>query len=123
MTPSKSLEHVDMPTHQEQRSSERIPLIQPCPYELSRVPGGGGVELSHGYALTVNISSGGMLLLMPQAPDERQIFEVQAPSLRTQAKSSTKLVEVCWTRQLPMGAEGSMHSVGVRFLFEVPTSQ
>lgn len=123
MTPSKLLEHADMPTHQEHRSSKRVPLIQPCPYELSRVPGGGGVELSQGFALTVNISSGGMLLLMPQAPGERQIFEVQELSLRTQAKRSTKLLEVCWTRQLPMGAEGSMHSVGVRFLFEVPTSQ
>jgi len=112
-----------VPDLQERRHSERLPLIQPCPYELSRVTGGGGVELSHGFALTVNFSSGGMLLLMPEEPGERQIFEVQAPSLRTQAKSSTKLVEVCWTRQLPMGAEGSMHSVGVRFLFEVPTSQ
>ena len=113
-----------MPDEQERRSSERLPLIQPCPYQLSRVAGGGDIELSEGYALSINISSGGMLLFMRQAPSERQVFEVQAPSAAAREQESiTKLVEVCWTRQIPLGTDSSMHLVGNRFLFEVPSSR
>lgn len=122
MTPPKLLEQPDMPTHQERRRSERLPLIQSCPYELSSFPGGGEVELSHGHAVSVNISSGGMLFLMPQVPGERQVFQVQAPSI-TRQEAITKLVEVCWTRQVRIGVEASLHLVGVRFLFEPPSTQ
>lgn len=111
-----------MPDLPERRSSERLPLIRPCPYELSRVTSGGAVEVSQGYAVSINISSEGMLLFMPQAPGERQVFEVQVPSLAAQ-ESRTMLVEGCWSRQIPMSADTTMHLVGVRFLFEVPSSR
>jgi len=107
-----------VPDEQERRSSERLPLIQPCPYQLSRVAGGGDIELSEGYALS------GLLLFMRQAPSKRQVFEVRAPSAATrEQESTTKLVEVCWTRQIPLGTDASMHLVGNRFLFEVPSSR
>lgn len=113
-----------MPDEQERRSSERLPLIQACPYQLSKVAGGGDIELSEGYALSINISSGGMLLFMRQAPSERQVFEVRAPSAAAREQESiTKLVEVRWTRQIPLGTDSSMHLVGNRFLFEVPSSR
>lgn len=112
-----------MPDLQERRSNERLPLIRPCSYQLSRLVGGDAVELSQGYAVTINISSGGLLLFMPLVPSERQVFEVQVPSMAAQEQESrTKLVETCWTRQLPMDADTTMHLVGVRFLFEVHPS-
>lgn len=114
----------NVPDLQERRSSERLPLIRPCPYQLSRVAGAGDIELSQGYALSINISSGGMLLFMHQAPGERQVFEVEGPSVAAQEQHSiTRLAEVCWTRQIPMIADTTMHLVGIRFLFEVPSSQ
>lgn len=121
MTPSRLLEHADMPIQQERRRNERLPLIQSCPYELSSFPGGDEVELSHGQAVSINISSGGMLLLMPQVPSEKQVFQVQAPSV-TKQEVRTKLVEVCWTRQIRIGLEGSLNLVGTRFMFEPPST-
>jgi hypothetical protein len=56
-----------------------------------------------------------MLLLLPEEVDKRQVFEIQVPS-----ESSTKLVEVCWTRSIPVSARVKMHLVGTRFLFELP---
>ena len=111
-----------MQTHQERRSSERLPFIESCSYELTSFPSGDEVELSHGHAVSVNISSGGMLFLMPQVPSKRQVFQVLAPSV-TRQEATTKLVEVCWTRQVRIGVEASLHLVGVRFLFEPPSTQ
>lgn len=121
MTPSKLVEQADMPTHQERRKSDRLPFIESCPYELSSFPGGDEVELSHGHAVSVNISAGGMLFLMPQVPGERQVFQVLAPSM-TRQEATTKLVEVRWTRQVRIGVEASLHLVGIRFLFEPPST-
>jgi len=47
---------------------------------------------------------------------KRQVFEIQVPS-----EASTKVVEVCWTRSIPVSARVKMHLVGTRFLFELPT--
>lgn len=110
-----------MQASQERRSSERISLIRPCPYQLSNFPGGATVELSEGITLSLNISSGGMLLLMPDVLGERQVFEVNAPSVKRD-ESKITLVEVCWTRQVPLGAGVAILLVGVRFLFRLPSS-
>src|SRR5262245_7270686 len=109
-----------MPTQPERRHSERIPLIQPCPYELSTVQGTDSIDLSQGHAFSVNVSGQGMLLLMSQAPKQKQILEVHAPS-RT-GETTLKVAEVCWTSKVPADDEGTMHLVGVRFLFEAPSS-
>lgn len=108
-----------MATYQEHRRSERLPFVESCPYELSSFPGGDEVELSQGHAVSVNLSSGGMLFLMSQVPNESQVFQVQAPSM-ARREATTKLVEVRWTREVRIGAEASLHLVGVKFLFEPP---
>jgi hypothetical protein len=77
------------------------------------------MELSQGQAFSVNISSRGMLLLMSQAPQTKQVLEVQAPS-ETGEKTTLKVAEVRWTSPVQAGDEGAMHLVGVRFLFEPP---
>jgi len=39
---------------------------------------------------------------------------------KAKKKQSVKLVEVCWTRSIPVSARVKMYLAGTRFLFEVP---
>lgn len=118
----KTQEQMIAPIQQERRVSERVSFsMRPCPYQLSKFSDNDTVELSEGYAFSINMSVGGMLLLLPQALGERQVFEIQAPSVSTQ-EYTTKLVEVCWTRPISVHAHVSLHLAGVRFLFEPPSS-
>jgi len=121
MVPLERPPRVDEPPHQERRRSERLQTILSCPYELTRVSGSDTVELSEGVTLALNISAGGMLLLMPQSPGERNVFEVHAPS-PAKPEKTTKLVEVCWTREFSFGVGTKVHLVGVKSLFEPPGS-
>jgi c-di-GMP-binding flagellar brake protein YcgR len=115
--PSPTERKIYVPIQDDRRSSERVPLIQSCPYELSTFNPGGTVALSQGRAYTVNISHSGMLLLMTQAPSNRQVFEVHAPMV-DKPETTLKLVEVRWTSQISAADEGVMYLVGVKFLFE-----
>jgi hypothetical protein len=108
-----------MPTQPERRSSERIPLVRPCVYEFSTVRGSESIDLSQGNAFSVNVSGQGMLLLMSQSPQREQVLEVQAPS-QSGEKTRLKVGEVRWTSPVQAGDEGTMHLVGVQFLFEAP---
>ena len=109
--------------HKERRGGERLPFICSCPYELHGLAGGGGGrELFHGHAFSIDVSSGGMLLLLPHAPPEKQVFEVRVPSVDW-AEGATKVVEVCWTRQVCLCERVRVHLVGVKILFEVPASR
>jgi hypothetical protein len=62
-----------------------------------------------------------MLLLLPEEVDQRQVVEIQVPSEATK-QQITKLMEVCWTRPIPVSADVKMYLVGTRFLFELPAS-
>lgn len=119
MTSSKLQEPVGAQGHQERRGSVRIPLTRQCPYEISEFPAEGNAELRQGLTLSLNVSTGGMLLLMPWAPMERQVFNVQAPLL-TSDQRRNEVVEVRWTRELPLGT--GAYVVGVKFLLEVHSS-
>jgi hypothetical protein len=109
-----------MPAPQERRDSHRIPVVRSCSYQFSRFPRDNSVELSEGVTLCINMSAGGMLLLLRSVLSEGQVFEVNAPSIRTE-ESKTKLVETRWTRPLPVEMGVGFHLVGVRFLFEPPS--
>jgi hypothetical protein len=60
-----------------------------------------------------------MLLLLPEHVNKRQVVELQVPS-KAKKKQSTKLVEVCWTRPIPVSARVKMYLAGTRFLFKLP---
>jgi hypothetical protein len=102
----------------EQPRTERSPLIRAIDYEkIARVE----TALFHdelvsrmGKALTINISSGGMLVLMEDEPGVREVFKIYVPTPINQAKTPT-LAEVVWTRPVPFAPE-ELHFVGVRFL-------
>ena len=101
----------------DRREVMRAPKIETCFYQLAHFPSHQIVEFSDGHALSLNTSPGGFLLLMPQPPERRQVFEVHT-SLSTEAERTVRLVEACWTRELTFGSSGKVYLVGVRSLFE-----
>ena len=92
-------------------------MIRGCFYQLAHFPGNEVVEFSDGHALSLNASSGGFLLLMPQPIQGKQVFEVHTPSSTVEGET-VKLVETCWTRELTFGTSGKVYLVGVRSLFD-----
>ena len=69
----------------------------------------------HGQALSVNLSQGGMLLMIEGQPAVRQRLRIGLRRNSTDELSS-ELVEVCWTRTVPALLQGSVYFVGVRFI-------
>lgn len=106
----------------EQQHSERIALIREIVYEMTNLIGESELTYSErdrghsGKALSLNISSGGMLLLMEHAPHVERVVRVHVPSPVSNANTPT-LSEVRWVRQLPFGGDDTLWFVGVRFLF------
>jgi len=76
-------------------------------------------KFSDGHGHAINRSVGGMLLLLPEKVSKRQVVEIQVPST-VKKKQSVKLVEVCWTRSIPVSGRIKMYLAGTRFLFELP---
>ncbi len=60
-----------------------------------------------------------MLLLLPEPVNKRQVVEIKVPS-EAEKPQSIKLVDVCWTRHIPVSARVKMYLAGTRFLFELP---
>lgn len=108
-----------MPTRQERRDSERVPCKLVCPFELTKFADSSTVKLIKGTGHAINRSVRGMLLLLPGQVNKRQVVEIQLPS-KAKKKQSTKLVEVCWTRPIPVSGRVKMYLAGSRFLFELP---
>jgi hypothetical protein len=79
---------------------------------------GQSVPTSGGKALSLNISSGGMLILMDHAPQIEQVMKVSVPTPITLAETPT-LAEVRWIRKLPFGKPNSdgAYFVGLKFMF------
>ena len=117
VAPSKIPPKVKEPANPDRRGGKRVPKIQPCIYQLAQVAGYEIVKFSDGHALSLDTSPGGFLLLMPQPPERRQVFEVHTP-LSTKEGGAVNLVEACWTRELTFGPAGKVYLVGVRSLFE-----
>ncbi len=80
-----------------------------------------------GKAMTLNVSSGGMLLLIPHAPKVNTVFEIHTPipaSKQETPRDELRLVEVRWSRNLLpdhiTGTHTTMSFVGVQFIFNLP---
>ncbi|MCP9452174.1 MAG: PilZ domain-containing protein [Nitrospira sp.] len=98
--------------------NERVALLRPIPYEMTPLMKDHGREEGRrGKALSLNISSGGMLLLMEQVPKVEQVLKVYVPTPIAVAGTPT-LAEVRWTRKVPFGKTGGgPYLVGVKFIF------
>ncbi len=106
----------------EEQHRQRIALIREISYEMTSLP---GEEDSvsreqrvgkQGKALSLNISSGGMLLLMESAPEVDRVFRVHVPTPITKARTPT-LAEVRWVREVPFPVHNDLYFVGLKFLF------
>ena len=97
---------------------ERVALLRPIPYELTKPVDGPRTSACEGKALSLNISSGGMLVLMEQAPDVDQVLKVYVPTPVNIAETPT-LVEVRWARRVPFGKGpgAGPYLVGLKFMF------
>ena len=102
------------PRHQECRSQERVAFTGSCRYEISDVLGDESIAIHQGEALSMNISDGGMMLFMDQAPPVEKVFVLRLPA--SQLVKAPTLVEVCWTRAVPIEDYGKRYLVGVKFL-------
>ena len=80
-----------MPIQQERRDSERVPCRLACPYELTKPVDRSTVKFSEGHGHAINRSVRGMLLLLPEEVDQRQVIEIQVPS-EVRKEQITKLV-------------------------------
>ena len=99
--------------------SERVALLRPISYEMtSSEQGSNSYTAKGGRALSLNISSGGMLILMDQAPVIEQVLKINVPTPVAIAETPT-LAEVRWIRRLPFGNPNgnAMHFVGLKFMF------
>lgn len=103
-----------------QKHNERVALLRQIPYELTAPIEPEVVVVRHGQgrALSVNISSGGMLLLMERAPAVEQVLKIHVPTPSSLAETPT-LAEVRWTRKIPFGSQNGngLHLVGLKFMF------
>jgi hypothetical protein len=104
-------------TESQKSHSDRAALLRPILYEMT-TPVEAPAESTHsGKALSLNISSGGILVLMEQAPATEQVMKVYVPTPVTAAETPT-LAEVRWTRRLPFGkTNGGAYFVGLKFMF------
>ncbi|MGH7256048.1 MAG: PilZ domain-containing protein [Nitrospirales bacterium] len=102
----------------EQYHRDRFPLLRPVPYEtttrVTQEGPSGAVPSETGMALSVNVSSGGMCLLMNRRPSVKQVLRVQVPMPVNLAQTPT-LAEVRWVRQPPFSQDG-VYLVGLKFL-------
>ena len=109
----------EWPTTDSQKShSERAALLRPIPYEMTAPLEGPVASTQSGKALSLNISSGGMLVLMEHAPEVNQVLKVYVPTPVTVAETPT-LAEVRWARRIPFwqGTGAGPYLVGLKFMF------
>lgn len=98
---------------------ERAALLRTILYEVSATDEGTGGIAKEKRALSLNISNGGMLVLMDHAPDIKQVLKVYVPTPITRAETPT-LAEVRWTRKFPFGRSANNQTayfVGLKFIF------
>lgn len=103
-------------------------MLQPIPYELTTAfeeneeddeaekIGQTATQVENGKALLINISSGGVLLLMDHAPAMDTVLKIHVPTPITHTRTPT-LAEVRWVREVPYMLQNSLYFVGMKFIF------
>lgn len=105
-------------TDSQKSHSERAALLRPILYEMTTRVEEPAASTHSGKALSLNISTGGMLVLMEQAPAIEQVVKVYVPTPISAAETPT-LAEVRWTRKLPLAKTNGngVYFVGLKFMF------
>jgi hypothetical protein len=94
-----------------ERKSERLAHMWPIKYQL---PAGKMKDTRERLGLCLNVGSGGMLLLLDQAPPKGQILELHITDLNTASRTRG---EVRWRRQGSSWFK-RMSLVGVKYINE-----
>ena len=105
-----------------QQHAERVALLRPILYDelynidtsLEQKSPEPGVA-RQGKGLSLNVSSGGMLLLMDHQPQVNQVLRIHVPTPVHIAETPT-LAEVRWMRKLPFQMFDVIYFVGLKFL-------
>ena len=105
-------------TDSQKSHSERAALLRPILYEMTIPVEAPAASIHSGKALSLNISSGGMLVLMEQVPDVNQVLKVYVPTPLFVIETPT-LAEVRWARRVPFcqGTDTGPYLVGLKFMF------
>ncbi len=110
---------VGAPRGEERRG--RTPFIREIPYEATwpiedeEVFDQESPAARSGKGLSLNVSLGGMLLLVQGAPNPEQVLRLQVPTPVPDTGTPT-LAEVRWVRQVPFVHHRTLSFVGVQFL-------
>ncbi len=103
---------------QEENRADRFSLMRDIRFEpsihLSGDGHNGGEDRQKGTGLGVNVSTGGLCMLMEWAPVVGEVMRVHVPMPVTVVETPT-LAEVRWVRSLPW-REDDQYAVGLKFL-------
>ncbi len=108
----------------QRRQSRRVPLMCIIQYDTSdayETDDGeewtepAVIQRREGEALSINISSGGILLMMDWDPHPNGVLKVSVPTPVTFARTPT-LARVRWKRQTPYKAQDPLYFVGLQFV-------
>lgn len=88
--------------------------MRPIHYERGVSPGKSRRQATDGNALSVNVSNGGMCLLMDRKPAITDVLRLRMPMFDMAVETPT-LGEVRWFKPLPFRQNGT-YFVGVKFL-------
>lgn len=98
-----------------QQHSDRIIFMRSISYEIPAWPENERYTSQQGRALSLNVSSGGILLLADVALDVQQVLKIFVPSVLDVAQTPT-LGEVRWTRPVPFDVTDQLFFVGLQFI-------
>ena len=98
-----------------QQHSDRVIFMRSISYEIPSWPENERYESQQGRALSLNVSSGGILLLIDIALDVQQVLKIFVPSVLDIAQTPT-LGEVRWTRPVPFDMTDQLFFAGLKFV-------
>lgn len=104
-----------------QRQSRRVPFMRAIRYEASEALPTDGFQYEpfsmaqRGEALSINISSGGVLLMMDWEPELERIIRLDVPTPVSLARTPT-LTQVRWKRKAPYCDKTGLYFVGLKFI-------
>jgi len=97
------------------RSTRRENWYDLCSYEMVDHLGSETAIIELGQAYTINCSEGGMLLLMPRAPESGRYVEVHIGP--TVGRCAAYLLEVRWSKAVTIESDGDLYLVGCQRTF------
>lgn len=112
---SSSVEH-SVPPYNRRREA-RVEDRHWYTYEVYESHAAGAEAVVEGKVLSVNRSAHGILLLMSEPPQVRQLVALYNPQLGWYR--STMVYEICWVRALPIESTATQFLVGCRHITAV----